>query len=263
MSHLRAASRAIILCAIISAMVVLLFAGLFAVFFSRRARAGWRRFIFRNSARATAALLKINITRIGAPPQAPFFLVANHLSYTDIIVLASQVDCSFIAKREVSRWPVIGLLCRGVGTIFIDRDNRRDIARVNTEVERALAEGRGVVLFAEGTSSQGASVLSFKPGLLDLAARAHFAVSYAALSYSVPAHERPAHLSVCWWAEMTFFKHLWGLLHVSEIAATLIFGRRTFRERDRKTLASQLHAAVQQEFIPVVESEEEWSAVLQ
>jgi len=263
MSHLRAPIRAISLCAIICAMFVLLTAGLGLRVFSRRAHIRWRSYIFRNCARAIAGLLNIRITTIGVPPRAPFFLVANHLSYTDIIVLASQVDCIFIAKQEVATWPVIGLLCRGVGTIFIDRANRRDIARVNALVERALAEGLGVALFAEGTSSPGETVLPFKSGLLELAARAHFAVSYAALSYSVLDHQRPAHLSVCWWGEMTFIKHLWGLLQLSEIAATLTFGQRTIREGDRKNLASQLHAAVRQEFIPVVKSEEEWSAVLQ
>jgi 1-acyl-sn-glycerol-3-phosphate acyltransferase len=229
---------------------------------SRRARIRWRSFIFRRWAKATAALFKLRITTLGVPPRAPFFLVTNHLSYTDIIVLASQVDCSFIAKKDVLRWPLIGLLCRNLGTIFIDRNNRRDIARVNAQVEQALAEGRGVVLFPEGTSSPGATVLPFKSGLLELAARARLAVSYAALSYAVPERETPAHLSVCWWGDMTFMKHLFGLLGLSEINATLTFGRETIRGGDRKALASQLHAAVEQEFIPVVKSEEEWSAVI-
>jgi 1-acyl-sn-glycerol-3-phosphate acyltransferase len=199
---------------------------------------------------------------LGALPRAPFFLVANHLSYVDVIVLASQVDCRFIAKQDISTWPLIGLLCRSVGTIFIDRNNRRDIARVNAQVEQALAEGRGVVLFPEGTSSQGTTVLPFKPGLLELAARAGLAVSYATLSYGVPDRETPAHLSVCWWGDMTFIIHLSGLLRLSEIDATLTFGRETIRGGDRKDLASQLHAAVKQEFIPVVKSEEACIAVI-
>jgi 1-acyl-sn-glycerol-3-phosphate acyltransferase len=239
----------------------LLIVGMTLLFPSRRAHIRWRSFIFRMWSRATAALFKIRITTLGVPPRAPFFLVANHLSYADIIVLASQVDCSFIAKQDVATWPLIGLLCRSVGTIFIDRNNRRDITRVNAQVEQALAEGRGVVLFPEGTSSQGATVLPFKSGLLELPARARLAVSYAALSYGVGDRETPAHVSVCWWGDMTFMRHLAGLLHLSEINATLTFGRETIRGGDRKALASQLHAAVKQEFIPVIKPEEEWSAV--
>lgn len=258
MSHLRATIRLIALCAVTCGMYLFLIAGLALTFPSRHARIRWRGFIFRKWAKATAAFLKIRIAAYGAPPRAPFFLVSNHLSYVDIVVLASQFRCSFIAKKDVSRWPVIGLLCRSIGTLFINREDRRDIARVNGQVERALAEGRGVVLFAEGTSSEGATVLSFKPGLLEPAARAGFAVSYAALSYRVPDDETPAHLSVCWWGEMTFVKHLFGLLRLREINATLIFGLDMIRDEDRKALACKLHAAVKQEFIPVVRSEREW-----
>jgi 1-acyl-sn-glycerol-3-phosphate acyltransferase len=262
MSHLRATVRAIILCMMSCALFALLIAGLALLFPSRRARLRWRSFIFPKSAKAIAALLRVRIATRGAPPRAPFFLVANHLSYVDIIVLASQADCSFIARSDLSTWPLVGLICRSVGTIFIDRNNRRDIARVNAQVEQTLAEGRSVVLFPEGTSTKGATVLPFKPGLLELAARARLAVSYAALSYEVPKHETPAHLSICWWGGMTFIKHLFGLLRLSEINATLTFGRETIRGGDRKALANQLHAAVRQEFIPVVKSEEECRAVI-
>jgi 1-acyl-sn-glycerol-3-phosphate acyltransferase len=258
MSHLRATIRLIALCAVTCGMYLLLIAGLAFTFPSRHARVIWRGIILRGWAKATAAFLKIRIAAYGAPPRAPFFLVSNHLSYVDIVVLASQFRCSFIAKKDISRWPVIGLLCQSIETIFINREDRRDIPRVNRQVERVLAEGRGVVLFAEGTSSEGATVLPFKPGLLESAARAGFAVSYAALSYRVPGDETPAYLSVCWWGDMTFIKHLFGLLRLREINATLIFGLDMIRDVDRKALASKLHAAVKQEFIPVVRSEREW-----
>jgi len=143
-----------------------------------------------------------------------------------------------------------------MNTIFIDRARRRDTARVNRTVEKILAEGRSVVLFAEGTSTQGATVLPFKSALLEQAARASFPVSYAALSYSVPAGEMPAHLSVCWWGEMTFFKHLFDLFHLSEIRASVVFGSETIRETNRKALAIKLRSAVIEDFIPVVGLEE-------
>ena len=258
MSHLRATVRLVAFCALTCATYAALLGGAALAFPFARARAGWRGLVFRAWAKATVALLKIRITCEGARPRPPFLLVSNHLSYVDIIVLASQVDCTFVAKKDVSRWPVMGLLAKSIDTIFIDRENRRDIRRVSARVERELTEGRGVVLFAEGTSSQGARVLPFKPGLLELAARADFAVSYAALNYRVPALERPPHLSVCWWGDMTFVKHLIGLFHLSEIYATLVFGSETIRGGDRKTLASKLHAAVEREFVPVVRQEEEW-----
>lgn len=262
MSHLRAIIRFAAVCLVTGAMSALLFAGLVLTIFSGRARRRWRGLILRNWAKAIAASLNLKVTVCGVAPRAPFFLVANHLSYVDIIVLASHLDCCFIAKADVSRWPIIGLLGRGAGTLFIDRANRRDLPRVNRQIERRLAEGGGVVLFPEGTSSPGATVLPFKPGLLEPAARADFAVSYAALSYLVPGHEPPAHLSVCWWGEMTFFSHLAGLLGLSEIEATLTFGGEAVHGAERKRLADQLHAAVKQEFIPVIRAEEKWSAAI-
>jgi 1-acyl-sn-glycerol-3-phosphate acyltransferase len=149
-----------------------------------------------------------------------------------------------------------------VGTIFINRENRRDIARVNLEIQQALAKGRGVVLFAEGTSSRGNSVSAFKPGLLEQAARAGLEVSYASLSYRVPAGQTPAHLSVCWWGDMTFFKHLMGMLRLPEIYADITFGSQTIRESNRKTLALKLRNAVVEQFIPVVGPEEECATAL-
>jgi 1-acyl-sn-glycerol-3-phosphate acyltransferase len=219
-----------------------------------------RRFIFRRWAKATAALLGVKIDAQGRPPRGAFFLVSNHLSYLDIVVLAALTDCVFIAKSEVARWPVIGLLSRGMNTIFIDREKRRDTARANALIERRLAKGQGVVLFAEGTSTEGARVLPFKSALLEQAARAGFAVSYAALSYRAPEGQSPAHLSVCWWGEMTFFKHLFELLHLSEIQALVRFGSEGILEENRKRLARKLHRAVSREFIPVIELGEECSA---
>src|SRR5438128_7441649 len=196
MAHLRATIRLVALCVVTCALFMSLLAGLALLIAARRARSRWRSCILRRWARATAALLNVKITTLGTPPPSPFFLVANHLSYLDVIVLATQVDCRFIAKRDVLSWPLIGRLCRSVGTIFIDRENRRDLVRVNAAAERIISEGVGVALFAEGTSSPGATVLPFKPGLLELAARAEMNVAYAALSYRVPRHETPAHLSV-------------------------------------------------------------------
>ena len=252
MKHSRAAFRAVALCAVTCAFSALNIAGTVFVFPFKGPRFGWRSFIFRNWAKATAALLGVKINARGRAPRGAFFLVSNHLSYLDIVIFAALTDCVFIAKSEVARWPVIGLLCRSMNTIFIDRSKRRDTARVNRLVEKILAEGRGVVLFAEGTSTRGAGVLPFKSALLEQAARACFPVSYAALSYGVAAGEMPAHLSVCWWGEMTFLKHLFELLRLSEIRASVTFGSETIRETDRKALANRLRSAVIKDFIPVV-----------
>jgi len=202
-------------------------------------------------AQTAAFIIGLNIDASCNAPAAPFLLVSNHLSYVDVVVLASRLECLFVAKKEVESWPIIGNLCRSVGTIFIDRSSRRDLPRVNAEIGQALEDGRGVILFAEGTSSKGSSVLPFRSSLLEAAARGSFPVSYAAVSYRGLANDPPASLSVCWWGDMTFGSHFAELLRLRPIQATVSFGSTEIRADDRKTLADRLWFEVNRLFVPV------------
>lgn len=202
--------------------------------------------------RGCAFILGMRIVVRGTAPPPPFFLVSNHLSYVDILVIASQAPCAFIAKSEISSWPIFGRLCRAVGTVFIERESKRDIPRVIETIERTLREDVGVVLFPEATSSKGGEVLPFRPSLFEAAARARMPVSYASLSYRTPGDSPPAHEVVCWWGDMTFGRHLLALFQLREFEASVIFGERTIESDDRKLLAEMLQRAVEQQFEPVV-----------
>jgi 1-acyl-sn-glycerol-3-phosphate acyltransferase len=249
--RLRAIIKAVAFSALTGSCYLLWLAGFpFVAAFGRAARR-WRNFAFRRWARATAWLLGMRLDVRGAPPQAPFFLVANHLSYLDIVAFAARLDCVFVAKSEVARWPVLGWICRSMGTIFVDRNHRHDLPRVAALIEQALQRGQGVMLFAEGTSTDGARVAPFKPGLLEPAARAGYPVAHASISYRTPPREAPARLALCWWGEMAFLDHLFGVFHLPEFYATLVFGSQPIQEEDRKELARKLRAAVQSHFIPV------------
>ncbi len=162
----------------------------------------------------------------------------------------------FVAKREVRSWPVVGLLAASVGTIFIDRTLKRDAVRVLDALAGAIADGDGVVVFAEATSSPGEAVLPFRPALLEWAARTGHPVHHASLGYRTPAPSVPAHLSVCWWGDMTFGRHLVALCRLPGIEATLRFGEAPIAERNRKQLADRLHQAVSARFTPVVQEPE-------
>lgn len=226
----------------------------FAYFFARHR---WRNFIFRHWAKAIVTILGIKIHTNAIVPVTPFFLVSNHLSYLDIVVLASQIDCVFVAKREVKRWPVFGLLSRSMNTIFIDRMRAADIPRVNALIGETLQSGQNIVVFPEGTSTAGANVLPFKPSLLEPVARGNFPVAYASIRYRTPPGETPAPLSVCWWGAMTLLPHLWGVFCLPEIEATLTFGAETLQGSDRKELAKRLHDAVSNIFTPSTATEVE------
>ena len=213
----------------------------------------WQGRVFHRWCRWIGVLLGLRIETRGRPPQPPFLLVTNHLGYIDIILLASQLPCVFVAKAEVAGWPLLGPVCRSVGTLFIDRASKRDIPRVMREMEAVLEDGRGVIIFPEGTSSRGEKVERFLPSLLDAAARSGRPVCYGSLSYRTPPLGPPAHQWVCWWGNMPFFRHLVGLLRFPAIQATLIFGAEPIRDSDRKVLATRLQQAVQRQFRAVVE----------
>ena len=251
MSYARLIVRAIALSVLTFGVYGVLLIGLAVTRRSSRRRARWQALILHRWARSAAFVLGLKMDASCNAPAAPFLLVSNHLSYVDVVVLASRLECLFVAKKDVERWPIIGALCRSVGTIFIDRSNRRDLARVNGEIAQALEDGRGVILFAEGTSTKGSSVLPFRSSLLEAAAIQGFPVSYAAVSYRVLADDPPASLSVCWWGDMTFGSHFAELLRLRRIQATVSFGSTEIRAGDRKVLAERLWFEVNRLFVPV------------
>jgi len=235
---------------------VTLHIGFLFTFLSPRLAAHWRSFILKTWSRGLLIICSVRVHVEGNPPGAPFFLVSNHLGYVDIAVLGSLVGGVFVAKAEISEWPAIGFLCRSVETIFIDREMRREIPGVMREIERQVGHGQGVILFAEGTSSSGASVMPFRPALLEPAARSNLPVSYASVSYRTPEREQPAHLSVCWWGGASFVPHALEFFKLHRIDATVVFGDRQFQGGDRKILANELRSAVLNSFQPVVDQDD-------
>jgi 1-acyl-sn-glycerol-3-phosphate acyltransferase len=205
----------------------------------------------RRWAGAASAILGIRIVAQGPKPEGAFLLVANHLSYVDVLVLASLLDCAFVAKDEVARWPVVGRLALAVDTVFIARERRGDVVRVARRIEETLASGRGVVLFPEGTSSEGSSVLPFKPSLLQTAVGMDLPVSYASLTYATRPGSASAREAVCWWGDMRFLDHARDLFALPGFTARVVFGEKRIFEPDRKVLAERLWRAVRRQFEPV------------
>jgi 1-acyl-sn-glycerol-3-phosphate acyltransferase len=226
--------------------------GTILAIWSTRLRQSLRHFVFQTWSRVLLAIVGARVTVRGTPPSRPFFLISNHLSYLDIPVLASRAPGVLVAKKEIRSWPVIGFLSYCMGTIFIDRQSRRDIPRVLARLDREMSFGEGVMIFPEGTSSKGASVLPFRPPLLEAAAASDVPVSCAALRYSTPAGEQPAHLTVCWWGGMTFSGHLLRLLMLPGFSAEISYSDIQVVESDRKAMADRLWAEVDRMFVPIV-----------
>jgi 1-acyl-sn-glycerol-3-phosphate acyltransferase len=227
-------------------------AGQVLFFWSPAWRRTVRRQLFQRWARVVLRLLGVRTVVQGTVPARPFLLVSNHLGYLDIVAYAANLPTRFVAKQEVRGWPVVGFLAWAMDTIFIDRAARRDTKRVLDQVAAAIDAGDGVTIFAEATSTAGQTVLPFRPALLEWGATTGSPVHYASVSYRTPSGTIPAHLSVCWWGDMTFGRHLVRLAQLPRIDATLRLGAEPIVDPDRKQLAARLHQAVSAQFIPVV-----------
>lgn len=220
---------------------------------SRRGTVRWKNTVIGYWAWLVSKVTGMHIHLKGSPPESPFFLVSNHLSYMDVVPLWLYLDGTFIAKSEVRSWPFFGWATRTLGVIFIDRKVRRDVQRVNALIASAITEDQGVIVFPEGTSSKGAGVKPFHASLLEFPASSEIPVSYATVTYSSYDPEKPAHTHICWWGEMPFFSHFWELLTLPGFEATITFGERKMVDSDRKTLANRLRQAVADDFSPVVQ----------
>ncbi len=216
------------------------FPGALVTLVSGRASRWWNELAVRWWSRGLLAGMGLRVETEGLPPRKPFFLVANHLSYLDILVLGSRFGATFISKHDLARWPVLGHLARITGTIFIDRTVKRDAVRVLGEIDRAMEQGAGVVLFPEGTSSPGDRVYPLKPALLEWAAQRGFPVHAATLRYATGDPENPARDAVCWWGDMSFAPHALHLLSLQQVVARLRFDPQPVVERDRARLAGRL-----------------------
>ena len=213
-------------------------------------RRALRGFVFRRWARACLASAGLHLHVQGEPPAERCFLVANHLSYVDVLVLGSRMNCVFVSMAEVLDWPFIGRMSKSFGTVFIDRRRKREIPEVNREMESFVERGFIVVLFPEGKSSRGARVEPFRPPLLEPAAASGRPVATATLRYETGPRDVPASISVCW-SQPEFIPHALRLLLCDRIDCTLILDPTTIRRANRKELALELHVRVQSRFEPM------------
>jgi 1-acyl-sn-glycerol-3-phosphate acyltransferase len=187
-------------------------------------------------------LLNIDIRMTGALAHPNVLVVANHVSWLDIFSLHAVGPVRFIAKSEIARWPVVGRLVRGVGTLFIERARRHDTHRVNQEVARALAEGDTVAVFPEGTVTNGMKLLPFKGSLLQPIIDAAGCVQPVAIRYRTPAGDvalAPAY------SDVNFLRSFWRICGepalVVELSATPLLPA---QGRHRRELAGVAEAAI-------------------
>ena len=201
------------------------------------ARARWMQWWSRNF----LALMHCTVTVRGQPPTAGV-LVSNHLSYVDVLVYGSIRPFVFLSKSEVRSWPVVGMLTRFAGTLFIQRESRSDVARLGPDMVPAVNSGVVVTLFLEGTSTDGQTVLPFRSALLSTAEQHGWPVSAGWIHYTLAGGSVAE--EICYWRDMTFFPHLLNLLSREKFDALVCFDEPLAAKMDRKEMARELHARV-------------------
>ena len=193
-----------------------------------------------SSARMALAGLGIRWRIEGTPP-ARGLAVANHLGYLDIFILSAAMPCFFVAKAEIRKWPVFGRAARNSGTIFLDRSSHASAASVAGQIAERLKLPLPVLLFPEGTSTDGRHLLRFHTRLFEPAVAAGAPVTAAAIRYETGMGVREK--DVCWFGDDAFLPHLWKTLRAPGFTARIRFGEPRIYP-DRQTAASQTHAEV-------------------
>jgi lyso-ornithine lipid O-acyltransferase len=196
--------------------------------------------LHQSCARGLAAI-HVHLSSTGALPSHGL-IVSNHLSYLDILVFSAAVPCVFVSKAEVERWPIFGRYARWAGSVFVRRHDQADTGRANLSVVESLKSGVPVVLFPEGTTTDGQSVLRFHSTMLQPAIDAGAQVTPCSISYALDdgAVER----EVCWWGNMPLLPHVLNLLGKKTIRTIIAFGGPVPASGDRKQLGQTLHREV-------------------
>lgn len=177
--------------------------------------------------------------------QAPTrgLVVCNHLSYIDILVLSAAMPCFFVAKIEIGGWPFFGRAARCGGTIFVDRGSLASAQSVAEQMTERLKLPIPIpmLLFPEGTSTDGSEVIRFHSRLIDPATSLGAPITTAAIRYTL-ADGMPE-IELCWYGDETFVNHLWKVLGVGGFEADLRFGEsRVYR--DRRVAADETHEEI-------------------
>jgi 1-acyl-sn-glycerol-3-phosphate acyltransferase len=207
--------------------------------------------------RLFCALIGVRIREIGQRSrQTPVLILSNHVSWLDICVITALAPAVFIAKSEVARWPVFGWLARLQRTIFVERERRQKTGAATQEIAGRLIGGDAVVLFAEGTSSDGTRVLPFRSALIGavhhaLGDSAHGTVTVQPLSIAYVGFRgvpigRGLRDHVAWYGDADLMPHFFGVLSAGAIDVTVTWGEATACDisADRKQIARDAEKAV-------------------
>ena len=217
---------------------------------------GWG-FISKNYYRVLCSLLRIRVHVNGEPVRnRAVFFVSNHVSWADILVIGSISPVAFVAKREVRDWPLVGITAEVQRTVFVDRTRRHQTPESVSQIVKRLAGGTSVVLFAEGTSSDGNRVLPFRSALLGAVEEPAstngaggiliqpMSITYIG-QHGIPMGRQHRPL-VAWYGDLDFMPHIRDFIAHGAVDAVVSYGEPAIADgkADRKAVAKSLESTV-------------------
>ena len=165
-----------------------------------------------------SSIMKLSVIREGELPKDGALLISNHISWLDIIVIGQYLPVYFVAKSDISSWPIIGYLSRQGGTIFIRRGNKKSIKATTEKMIWVLKQNSNIVAFPEGTTTSGNEVLSFHASLFQPALLTKSAIQPVVIQYDGAAkHQAP------FIGEDDFVRHLIKMLCLDKVEVRLSF----------------------------------------
>lgn len=183
----------------------------------KKLRSKANRFIFKNWSIILIKTLGGKIEVKKWEPKNKTVFISNHVSYLDIIILNAVHPFAFVSKAEVAKWPLLGSLASGVDTIFLDRNNPLAVKNLYKDIDDKIAHDDSVLIFPEGTTSNGQEILDFKKGIFMpiLRAKSHNDV-LGCLTIRYHLNKKYGHVKdkIAWWGDMGFFSHFLSLLMV-------------------------------------------------
>lgn len=186
--------------------------------------------------------------------EAPVLWVSNHVSWLDIYVLNSVRATAFVAKAEIRRWPVLGWLVAGAGTVFLDRKQRHAVQHASEAMRRRFDRGEVVGLFPEGTTSNGLDVQTFYPSLFEPARLLDVAIQPVALRF---LHQGQRSGFAAFVGEETLLENAWRVLRGTGVKVEAVFLPPLARQDEqgrvytRVELATRAHAMVREQVVAV------------
>lgn len=176
-----------------------------------------KRHIIQSWAAAFVGLIGMKLSIEGEVYDKPCLIIANHISFVDIFALNAMKPGRFIAKSEIAGWPVFGRIAKGVDTLFIERKNPRSIIAVNEQISAALSKKQTIMLFPEGKTSVGESLLPLKANLIEPAVLSGTPVLPVAICYA----ENGQKTTKASYANISIFKCLWTICSTPGLSVTL------------------------------------------